>query len=305
MRQIILNNQSINHSVSECLVIQYADDTQLLLTGDVDNIAQLIARAENLLSTVRTYFQNNGLLLNEKKTQCLFIGSRHIISNLPDDITINFNGNSIKPNTVVKNLGLYMDQYMLFNVHIDEMHRKVIGTLLYLNRIADCFEKSTRIVVVQSLVLSIINYCSRVWGVTNTTQIKRVQKLQNFAAKVAVGGLRKYDHVSPAFKELEWLRIENQCFYDMCIFVFKILNNQFPEFLFDVLTVREVRGMMTRQSNDLYVPRTNTVTGAKMLTVRGPQIWNEIPRDIRNTGSLYSFKNKLKKYLFYKQSESY
>jgi len=32
--------------VSECLVIQYADDTQLLLTEDVDNIAQVIARAE-------------------------------------------------------------------------------------------------------------------------------------------------------------------------------------------------------------------------------------------------------------------
>ncbi len=35
-------------------------------------------------------------------------------------------------------------------------------------------------------------------GTTNATLFSTVQKLQNFAAKVAVGGARKYDHVSPS-----------------------------------------------------------------------------------------------------------
>jgi len=152
--------------------------TQLLLTGDIENIPRLIERAEHLLSTVKIYFQKNGLLLNEKKT--LFIGSRHVISKIPDNAVININGNHLKPNTVVKNVGIYFDQYMLFDSYIDEMSRKVTGILLNLNRIGDCFERSTRIMVVQSLVLSIVSYCSRVWGTTNKTQIERVQKLQNF-----------------------------------------------------------------------------------------------------------------------------
>jgi len=154
--------------------------TQLLLTGDIENIPRLIERAEHLLSTVNVYFQKNGLLLNEKKAQYLFIGSRHVISKIPDNAVININGNHLKPNTVVKNVGIYFDQYMLFDSYIDEMSRKVNGILLYLNRIGDCFKRSTRIMVVQSLVLSIVNYCSRVWGATNKTQIERVQKLQNF-----------------------------------------------------------------------------------------------------------------------------
>jgi len=211
--------------LQDCFLVQYADDTQILLTGNPECISELIERAENLLSTVKMYFQRNGLLLNEQKTQCIFIGSRYYISQLQEDIAINFNGNSITPSTVVKNLGVYFDQYMLFNSHIDEMHKKVIGTLLYLNRIGQWFETATRTMVVQSLVLSIINYCSRIWGTTNKTQIERVQKLQNFAAKVAYGGLKKYDHVSPAFNQLEWLRVDNRYSYDMCILVYKNLNH--------------------------------------------------------------------------------
>jgi len=91
--------------------------TQLLLTGDIENIPRLIERAEHLLSTVKVYFQKNGLLLNEKKTQYLFIGSRHVISKIPDNAVININGNHLKPNTVVKNVGIYFDQYMLFDPH--------------------------------------------------------------------------------------------------------------------------------------------------------------------------------------------
>lgn len=38
-----------------------------------------------------------------------------------------------------------------FNVHTDEMYKKVISTLVYFNRIGDCFETQTRIMVLQSV----------------------------------------------------------------------------------------------------------------------------------------------------------
>jgi len=116
------------NDLSQCLsnyfVIQYADDTQLLHTGDVDNISELIAEAENVLSIVKLYFQRNGLLLNENKTQRIFIGSRHCISKLSEDISINFNSNQIVPKMMVKNFGVYFDNYMIFNSHIDEIYLK-------------------------------------------------------------------------------------------------------------------------------------------------------------------------------------
>lgn len=76
------------------------------------------------------------------------------------------------------------------------------NALLYINRIGHYFEISTSIVVVQTHT----QHCKLLFNsleVTNKTQIDRVQKLQNFAAKVAYDGLRKYDPVYPVFKELE------------------------------------------------------------------------------------------------------
>ncbi len=86
---------------------------------------------------------------------------------------------------------------MSFEPHINEMSRKVFGILMYLNRIKDNFNKNTRITVVQSLVLSKINYCIKIWGASNKAQLVRVQKLQNFGAKVAIGNAKKHDHATP------------------------------------------------------------------------------------------------------------
>ena len=132
------------------------------------------------------YFQVNGLLVNEAKTQCIFVGSRQYISRIPTDITIKFGNNIIVPSTNVKNLGIYMDQYLLYDVHIDKITKKMTGILYYLNRIKSRFDLHTRTMLVQAVVISILNYCLRVWGMTTKTQIEKAQKLQNFAAKVAV-----------------------------------------------------------------------------------------------------------------------
>ncbi len=99
---------------------------------------------------------------------------------------------------------------MTFDVHANELSKTVVGTLMHIYRISLNFEKRTRTIVVQSQVLSIINYCIKIWGITNATLLSNVQKLQTFAAEVAVGGARKYDHVSPIIKELRWLKIKEK-----------------------------------------------------------------------------------------------
>ena len=85
---------------------------------------------------------------------------------------------------------------MLFDVHITELTKKIMGTLMFINRVSDNFDQPTRVIVVQSLVLGLINYCIGIWDSTNMTLFQNVQKLQNFAAKVAIQGLEKYDHIT-------------------------------------------------------------------------------------------------------------
>ncbi len=79
---------------------------------------------------------------------------------------------------------------MLFDKHINEVTQKVTGTLMFLSHVSATLDKSTRIIVVQSLVLPIMNYCIRIWDTTNQTILNEAQKLQNFAARVAIGNAK-------------------------------------------------------------------------------------------------------------------
>ncbi len=174
----------LREAITDCEVIQYADDTQLVHTGSIDALPDLITRAETTLSLAKNYFSSNGLMLNADKAQCIFIGTRPLIRRLPPETKINFDNTSITPSTQVKNLGVMMDCHLNFDVHIHEMYRKAMGHLLFLNRIKDKFESDTRKTVVEFIVLSAVYYCLPVYGTTNATLLYRVQQLQNFAAKM-------------------------------------------------------------------------------------------------------------------------
>ncbi len=67
-----------------------------------------------------------------------------------------------------------MDRSMLCYIHVNEVNKKVMEILLYLNRIGYDFDKLTRTIVIQSLVLSLINYCIRIWGTTSETLMNNV-----------------------------------------------------------------------------------------------------------------------------------
>ena len=294
----ILFNIYVNDLVTflpDSFIVQYANDTQILLEGKIEDLEDLVKKAEEILKLAKQYFLRNGLLLNEKKTQCIFIGSWYYINQIKDDITINFNGNQLKPMDSVKNLGIYFDRFMSFDSHIDYIHKKVMGVLIYLNRIKELFEPETRTIIVQSLALSLINYCFIVWGSTSNMHLEKVQKLQNFAARIADGTTRKYDHITPVLNKLGWMRVKDRYEYEICCLIFKITRKYLPEWLYNFTTVNTITGLATRNSINLASRRAVTNIGSREITIRGPQLWNTLPTFIRNSGSLASFKTNLKK----------
>ncbi len=76
--------------------------------------------------------------------------------------------------------------------------------------------------------------------------------------------------------------------------MYKVLNRLYPEWFLQFSTVREHTGGTTRQLHNLYVPRTRTDSGTRATTVTGPILWNDLPDSTTNSGSLNSFKNRLK-----------
>ncbi len=79
--------------------------------------------------------------------------------------------------------------------------------------------------------------------------------------------------------------------------MFKTMHVSYPEWLLSFETVNEATRSMTRQHNNLYVPRTRTDTGARSRAVTGPKLWNELPTYIQEAPNLQIFRHRLKNYL--------
>lgn len=246
---------------------------------------------------VKRYFDINGLKVNPKKTQVIFFGSRQNIAKIPADLRINFDGNLIEPSKQVKNLGIIFDNYMAFDGHIDYLYRNTIGTLLFLNHLKNKLDKDTRIMLTQSLALSKVNYCFKIWGSAGKSQMQKVQKLQNFASKIAIGNVRKYDRATPCLNKLKWLKMEEKYRYELCVFMYKIVNKLIPGTLLPLTPVYRVSQATTRQSNDFYIPVNRTNTGGRELAKSCPRLWNCLPREIREVRTLRSFQRNLKEHM--------
>ena len=131
-------------------------------------------------------------------------------------------------------------------------------------------------------------------GSTSDLHLNKIQKLQNFAARVADGTARKFDHITPFLNKLGWLRVKERYEYEVCCLVFKITRKYLPRWLYNFVTVNSITGLATRHTNDLASRRALTDIGSREMCIRGPRLWNSLPIAIRTTGSLMSFKTDLK-----------
>ena len=81
-----------------------------------------------------------------------------------------------------------------------------------------------------SLVFSKMLYCSSVWSNTTLQNINRLQSIQNFASKIVTNS-RKFDHVTPLLRELNWFPVKEELFYRDSVLTFKCQNDLAPQYL--------------------------------------------------------------------------
>ena len=257
-------------------VVQYADDTQLMVTGKRCDVQQLIGRMEDALSSVYQWFCHNGMKLNAKKTQMLVLGTPTMLRDLPP-VTLRLCGNVIPDSKVVKNLGISLDRHLSFETHIDHMSRKCTGILMALNHARHAIPKSALKGITEALVLSIVRYCVSVYGACTETQLHRVQKIVNFCARV-VSGKRRRDHVSGTVTQLGWLTAKQLVAYHTVCAVERTLVSGQPESLLQTIgpRARQRHNHDTRRADLFTLPAIRVEAGRRRVCYRGVSLMNDM-----------------------------
>ena len=93
--------------------------------------------------------------------------------------------------------------------------------------------------------------------------VVKLQLVQHFAARI-VAKKRKYDHVTPILKSLNWLPVKDQLYFREAVLAFKCMSGLAPGYLSDQLILRStVSNRQTRNSQMLNIPLFRSATGQK------------------------------------------
>ena len=190
----------------------------------------------------------------------------------------------------------------------DAYIKKICSTcFLYLQKIIKVWhlmDKKTAQVVVQTLVLSRIDYCNALMMGSAEYQINRLQRIQNMACRV-ICSVRKYKSITDHLKDLHWLQVQEWIAFKICIFMFKCFRNTAPEYLTGLIRFdrNHNRNLRSNLKHLAQVPRsTNVQTSMSGFSIVGHKLWNDLPVAVRVKENIKEFKAALKTLLF---KESY
>ena len=86
------------------------------------------------------------------------------------------------------------------------------------------------------------------------------------------------------------MKVHERIHYKKAIFVYKSLNNLFPEYMSHLFSHTENSSLRSHTQKSLLVPKPRLEFCRKSLGYSGPKIWNQIPLHIRQSQSLTLFK---------------
>ena len=115
--------------------------------------------------------------------------------------------------------------------------------------------------VINSFVVSKLQYCSTVWSNTSNSNIDKLRKVQNFAGRIILG-LRNYEHISDRLRSLEWRPIREKLILNDATMMHECINKFVPDYLADMFRLRsQIHNRQTRSSGALDIPLCRLSTG--------------------------------------------
>ena len=201
------------------------------------------------------------------------------------------NENCIRFVDHAKNLGIVYDSILSFETQINKVVKSCFLTIRDLYSIRHFLNSDQLKQLVCSKVLSKIDYCNIVYFGINEASLRKLQHVQNCAARLV---LKRNATMSldDFFFTAHWLKVKERIFYKVILIVHKCITFQAPLVVSGLLNFGN--SMRTRKLQEKGV---NTKFGLRSFEHVGPKLWNLLPKELRMEQDTIVFKKRLKSYL--------
>lgn len=272
----------------------YADDSQIympLKKKDDFSIQPLLL----CLNDIKAWMALNFLNFNEKKTEVMVFGPSGSCEAPPVDL----GPLALYVKPTVSNLGFKMDSDFKLDRQIGAVVKSSFFHLRQLAKVKSILTNEHFETVIHAFITSRLDYCNALYFGVNQSSLKRLQLVQNAAARLLTGS-RKREHITPILASLHWLPVHFRVHFKILLFVFKSLNGLAPPYLTELLCPHApARCLRSADQLLLEVPRSKRkLRGDRAFSIAAPKLWNGLPLYVRQAPSLSTFKTRLKTHFY-------
>ena len=290
----------LHFSMKKSTTSHFADDTCISYSAKKIKTLESVLNCD--LKIVTDWLQSNRLSLNVDKSKLIIFKSKQKI--ISDTFSIKLNGIKLKPTDNVKYLGLYIDQNLSFDYHINQLSKKLSRSNGILSKLRHFTSKETLISVYYSIFYSHILYGCSVWSLTTLHNLKTISILQKKCLRI-MNFSPFNSHTNNLFLDDKILKLEDIIKIQQMKLVFDFKNDNLPEDLSKMFTLNsDINSYNTRNAfnKGMYIHRVNTKTfGINSLKYTAPLTWNTILKNNKSINSINSIHslNKIKKNTFF------
>ena len=278
----------------------YADDTQFYFS--ITNVANTQKLVDDIMTDISDWMKKKRLKLNENKTECILIGSKSSLANYKDFRTININDMPISLSDDVRDLGVTIDRELNMQKQISNVVKAANFQLQNIAHIKRYLDEDCLKMLINSLVISKIDYCNSLYHNLPANQLKKLQDILYRSARLITGSPRR-DRITPILIDLHWLPLKARIEYKICVLTFLALKTNEPGYLKEKLRkyVLPDTQTQTRYASDIHrldQPTSKSKYGDRAFSHSAPRLYNKLQNHIKDSENITIFKKKLKTYLF-------
>ena len=261
----------------------FADDTSLYYSCKNTNNLENVINCE--LAKISDWLSANRLSLNVAKSKLLYFTNKN--RNPFKNIEIKINGEVLKEVDSAKYLGVYMDNKLKWNVHINNIKLRLSKGISMLAKIRHYVPESVRRSLYFTFVNSHTGYNILNWGTAPSSSIDIISAKTRKAIRL-ISFAGKDEPALPLFKKHLILPLEKDLELKQATFMWKVENGQIPMSLFSNF----------RRNRDKVVPILNRLeSSAKHITYAGPKLWQSLPDQIKEIAFPKAFSKAVKNHL--------
>ena len=192
---------------------------------------------------------------------------------MPSPLKLILEGNLLERTATTKFLGVYLDEKLNWNCHLNFVRNKISKGLGMLGRCRNILSNDILLTMYFSLIYPYLIYCCIVWGGASATALSKLQVLQNRAVRLITRSPFQ-SSADPLFKQLRLLKLTDIRKLQIVLFMYKSKNLLLPNSCLGYCLINNRISYNMRNSQDFLTPSFRTNIREQSISIWVPGCGN-------------------------------